>query len=461
MYSKKTRVHCYAFTLLPALIGLVLWSTNPQTVFPLVVLFTPVLLALTLALCLHLTEKLEKDREKNKKINSVVIWIIPVLSNVTFWISYAVAVQRMEVPVLRILSWLFAAMYLVLGNYMPKCRPNSTVGIRVRWTASSDENWNATHRLAGPCYMACGFLMIPTSFLPEKAASACLIVLLVLGNAIPMVYSYVFYKKQQRQGVTFRPQPAWEGKVNKSVAAIGAAILVFVAVMLNWDSPLLPIHILWVNLITDSLPALALGMEPAEPDVMRRPPRDPKAAIFDRPLVFRLAYQGLLIALCTLAAYRVGCMASIACGQTMAFAVLSGSQIVHSFNLRSNTRSLFSRGPQNRWMFLAAGLAAVGAVCALPAGYLPLGGAHAHSVGCGYPPGAGAVGGGGGHEGAGLDRRTLAKNRVIFSHKKREPRASCNQDGRGSTVQTRPAGPFRRYLPVGTSLRNGSFLRAG
>ena len=74
--------------------------------------------------------------------------------------------------------------------------------------------------------------MIPTSFLPEKAASACLIVLLVLGNAIPMVYSYVFYKKQQRQGMTFRPQPAWEGKVNKSVAAIGAAILVFVAVML-------------------------------------------------------------------------------------------------------------------------------------------------------------------------------------------------------------------------------------
>ena len=145
MYSKKTRVHCYAFTLLPALIGLVLWSTNPQTVFPLAVLFTPVLLALTLALCLHLTEKLEKDREKNKKINSVVIWIIPVLSNVTFWISYAVAVQRMEVPVLRILSWLFAAMYLVLGNYMPKCRPNSTVGIRIRWTASSDENWNATH----------------------------------------------------------------------------------------------------------------------------------------------------------------------------------------------------------------------------------------------------------------------------------------------------------------------------
>lgn len=229
MYSKKTRVHCYAFTLLPALIGLVLWSTNPQTVFPLAVLFTPVLLALTLALCLHLTEKLEKDREKNKKINSVVIWIIPVLSNVTFWISYAVAVQRMEVPVLRILSWLFAAMYLVLGNYMPKCRPNSVVGFRVKWTASTEENWNATHRLAGPCYVVCGFLMLIGSFLPEKAAEGCLAAQLVLSNAIPLVYSYAFYKKQQRQGVAFQPRPKWEGKLNKAALGFTAAILVLVA----------------------------------------------------------------------------------------------------------------------------------------------------------------------------------------------------------------------------------------
>ena len=232
MYSKKTRVHCYAFTLLPALIGLVLWSTNPQTVFPLAVLFTPVLLALTLALCLHLTEKLEKDREKNKKVNSIVIWIIPVLSNVTFWISYAIMVRHMDLPIMRIMAWLLAAMYLVLGNYMPKCRPNNTIGIRVKWTFSSEENWNATHRLAGPSYMICGFLMIPVSFLPEKAAMPLLLILLLLGNIIPLVYSCIFYKKQQRQGVTFRPRPTWERKVNQSAIAIGAVILVFAAAML-------------------------------------------------------------------------------------------------------------------------------------------------------------------------------------------------------------------------------------
>ena len=232
MYSKKNRILCYAFTLLPFFVGLILWETAREAAFPAALLLSPVFLALTLTLCLYLTERLEKDREKNKKINSVVIWIIPVLSNVTFWISYAVAVQRMEVPVLRILSWLFAAMYLVLGNYMPKCRPNSTVGIRVRWTASSDENWNATHRLAGPCYMACGFLMIPTSFLPEKAASACLIVLLILGNAIPLVYSYTFYRKQQRQGVTFQPRPKWESKLNKAALLATAVIVLAVAVFL-------------------------------------------------------------------------------------------------------------------------------------------------------------------------------------------------------------------------------------
>lgn len=228
MYSKKTRVLCYAFTLLPALIGLALWRTNPQTAFPLAVLFTPVLLALTLALCLHLTEKLEKDREKNKKINSVVIWLIPVLSNFTFWISYALVFRGMKLNMMQLMSWLFAGIYLVLGNYLPKCRPNSVVGFRVKWTASTEENWNATHRLAGHCYVVCGFLMLIGSFLPEKAAEG-LAALLVLSNAIPLVYSYAFYKKQQRQGVAFQPRPKWEGKLNKAALGFTAAILVLVA----------------------------------------------------------------------------------------------------------------------------------------------------------------------------------------------------------------------------------------
>lgn len=232
MYSKKTRVLCYAFTLPPTLIGLALWKAPETSAFPTGILLTPVLLALVLTLCLYMSGKLEQDKQKNKKINAVVIWIIPVLSNVTFWISYALVFRGLELPVARIMGWLFGAMYLVLGNYMPKCRQNSTVGIRVKWTASTEENWNATHRMAGPCYMACGFLMLVGSFLPEKAAIPCFIVLLVLGNAIPMAYSYGFYRKQKRQGVAFRPRPKWEDRMTKGTLIFVAAILLFCAVFL-------------------------------------------------------------------------------------------------------------------------------------------------------------------------------------------------------------------------------------
>lgn len=140
MYSKKNRILCYAFTLLPSLVGLVLWGTAREAAFPAALLLSPVFLALTLTLCLYLTERLEKDREKNKKINGVVIWTIPLLSNVTSWVSYAIAAGHTELPITRIMGWLFAVIYLVIGNYLPKCRQNSTVGIRVKWTFASEKN---------------------------------------------------------------------------------------------------------------------------------------------------------------------------------------------------------------------------------------------------------------------------------------------------------------------------------
>ncbi len=136
---------------------------------------------------------------------------------------------------------------------------------------------------------------------------------------------------------------------------LGEILTIFVATLLNWASPLLPIHILWVNLVTDTFPALALGMEPAEKDIMQKPPRDPKSAIFEKPLLFRLGYQGAMVAALTLLAFLIGQRTSVELGQTMAFAVLSGTQIFHAFNLRSNVHSLFARGPGNKWLLIAGG----------------------------------------------------------------------------------------------------------
>ena len=140
---------------------------------------------------------------------------------------------------------------------------------------------------------------------------------------------------------------------------LGEILVVFIATLLNWETPLLSIHILWINLITDTFPALALGMEPPEKDIMQRKPRSTSAKIFERPLLFRLCYQGALIAALTLAAFLLGSRLSVEAGRTMAFAVLSLSQVVHAHNLRSNTFSLFSKHARNAWMAPATAAAIV------------------------------------------------------------------------------------------------------
>jgi Ca2+-transporting ATPase len=125
---------------------------------------------------------------------------------------------------------------------------------------------------------------------------------------------------------------------------VGEILLLFVATMVNWEEPLLPIHILWVNLVTDSLPALALGVDPAEAGIMDRRPRDPKRGIFDRGMLARILYQGIMVGGLALIAFVIGEGWSLAVGRTMSFAVLALSQLVHVFNVRSNTRSVFSYG---------------------------------------------------------------------------------------------------------------------
>jgi Ca2+-transporting ATPase len=138
---------------------------------------------------------------------------------------------------------------------------------------------------------------------------------------------------------------------------IGEILVLFIATMLNWREPLLPIHILWVNLVTDSLPALALGVEPAEPDIMDKKPRDPQARIFDKGMIARIIYQGIMIGALTLTAYAIGFRDSYVVGQTMAFCVLALSQLSHVFNVRSNKHSIFRIGfTSNRYVLGAVAI---------------------------------------------------------------------------------------------------------
>lgn len=134
---------------------------------------------------------------------------------------------------------------------------------------------------------------------------------------------------------------------------VGELTALMVAMILNWASPLLSIHILWVNLVTDSLPALALGVDPAVQGIMKRKPSLEKNLI-NRRMTIDIIYQGLMIGVLTLIAFYIGSLSSIKLGQTMAFAVLAFSQLVHSHNLRSTNDSIFTYGFSNRYLLGAS-----------------------------------------------------------------------------------------------------------
>jgi len=159
-------------------------------------------------------------------------------------------------------------------------------------------------------------------------------------------------------------------------ANLAEVLAVFSATLMGFTI-LKPVHILWINLITDTLPAIALGMEEAEKDVMHRPPRNRKESIFAGGLGFDIAFQGLIIAALTVFSYFVGhrmesgtwAIAESPAGMTMAFLTLSMIEIFHSFNMRSRTLSLFSLRKQNLWLWgtLAFSLLVTAAVIFIPA----------------------------------------------------------------------------------------------
>lgn len=135
-------------------------------------------------------------------------------------------------------------------------------------------------------------------------------------------------------------------------------LCIFFATMMGFTI-LKPVHLLWINLMTDTFPALALGMEKGEPDLMRRPPRNSREGIFAGGMGFDVAYQGIFVTIITMAAYFIGHfmeagvweIAESADGMTMAFLTMSMAEIFHSFNMRSQRKSVFALKGHNRYLW--------------------------------------------------------------------------------------------------------------
>ena len=139
---------------------------------------------------------------------------------------------------------------------------------------------------------------------------------------------------------------------------MGELFVLLLATFLNWPLPLLAIHILWINLVTDSLPALALGIDPAEEDIMEREP-DRSNTLFTKPMAYRTLYQGIMIGILTTLGFVIGSgwlfglEGNIEMGRTMAFAVLGFSQLVHSLNIHSPHESVFKTMFRNKSLIQA------------------------------------------------------------------------------------------------------------
>lgn len=202
---KKTMILTSILTLLPMLAGLLLWNQLPDKIAtsfgtgneangwssrPLVVFGMPLLMLAIQWICLIATVNDPKKKNINRKIMKAVLWLIPVISILTMAMIYLNALGR-PVNIGRYVFLLIGILFVVIGNYLPKCRQNYTVGIRCAWTLSSEENWNRTHRMAGWVYLISGILFLVNSIFLWTWLMVAVIVL----ACTPMFYSYFLYKK--------------------------------------------------------------------------------------------------------------------------------------------------------------------------------------------------------------------------------------------------------------------------
>lgn len=197
----------------------------------------PILLVL-MQVFLHLITFRENERVKqHEKIVNITFWVLPVIS-VYISALFMMLSFGLEDALGLVLSLFFGLMFLVFGNFMPKSVQNRTFGLKIKWTLANEENWNATHRFAGKVWVVCGAVVLVGAFLPTMASVILLVAVSLPAVIAPIVYSYLFYKKQLSDGtVTEDDYKSYLGskldkKTGVAATAIGAVIVAVVALLM-------------------------------------------------------------------------------------------------------------------------------------------------------------------------------------------------------------------------------------
>lgn len=196
--------------LIPIVIGLILWDKLPDQV-PVhwnmsgevddyatktqAVFLMPLVLVAFQWICVLGTSLDPKKQNINDKMFTLVLWIIPIISLLCNSMVYATALGH-KVSVEIIMPLFMGALFVIIGNYMPKCKQSYTMGIKLPWTLDDEENWNKTHRMAGFLWVIGGIVVMATAFL---GAFWLFFIVLIPMVIVPTVYSYLLYKKSKKE----------------------------------------------------------------------------------------------------------------------------------------------------------------------------------------------------------------------------------------------------------------------
>lgn len=234
---------------LPTLYGLTIWDKLPDEMVShmglsgeadalspkaLCVFGLPLVLLVLHLLSLWLSGKDPSNKNQNQKAMGVVFWVLPASSLFVSTLFYSAALQKEFNPMALVLG-LLAFMFIFIGNYLPKCKQNATMGIKIKWTLENAENWNATHRFAGRIWFICGFLLLPCILLSEKAMPVILAAVITATVVVPTAYSYLYYRKQLRNGNYTSDSVAKKMPKSYKIVTIVilAAILILLPLLLN------------------------------------------------------------------------------------------------------------------------------------------------------------------------------------------------------------------------------------
>lgn len=195
--------------ILPIIVGLCIWNLLPEQVpahwdihgvvdawwsKPLTVFLMPSVLLVFQWLCILLSIKFDTKRNNlDSKAFGLVIWIIPLICLVIEFLVYGTALG-LAFNVGTYISLFLGALFVVIGNYLPKCKQSYIIGIKLPWTLKDEENWNKTHRFAGIVWVIGGFVIMGLAFLGSFWTLLGMVLVMAL---IPTIYSYAYYKKHK------------------------------------------------------------------------------------------------------------------------------------------------------------------------------------------------------------------------------------------------------------------------